>query len=341
MDYPLQWKAQIQIQLTIYNIFAMILSIIIPIYNVEPYIKKCLLSCICQKDVSNREYEIILVNDGTKDNSMEIVKEIMDSHPDSVPVKIINQKNMGLSAARNTGIENSQGEYIWFVDSDDWIDEDSVKCIIDKLKDGCVDILQMPYKLIYENNRPDEIERVKNIETPISGCECMKITRFPNLAQSRIYRRLFLTDNNILFTRGILHEDAEFKPRAIWQAKSIKTFNKPCYNYLKRSTGSITASFTMRNAEGRWFGVKSMYLFSKDFSFKDQLLFNPDMNFNMYFVLTGLKKLNKSDKKLIIEEITKHHKIFKRMIWTLSPKKFLVYLMLYLNPKFFLSLYSK
>ncbi len=319
----------------------MILSIIIPIYNVERYIKKCLLSCLNQKGVSKGDYEIVLVNDGTKDNSMEIVKEVLKTHSTVVPVKIISQENMGLSAARNTGIEKSEGDYLWFVDSDDWIDEDGVASIISVLKSTDIDLLQMPYKLIYEDNRPNEIESVKSIRNPISGYECMKITRLPNLAQSRICKRKFLKNNNILFTRGILHEDAEFKPRALWHAKSIMTLDKPCYNYLKREKGSITASFTMRNAEGRWYGVKSMHEFSKDFPLKDQRLFNADMNFNMFFVLTGLKKLNKEDRAQIIDELVKHRNIFKRMIWTLSPKKFLVYLMLYLNPKFFLSLYCR
>lgn len=319
----------------------MMLSIIIPIYNVELYIKKCLLSCLEQKGISKSDYEIILVNDGTRDNSMEIVEEVLKSHENCVPVKIINQKNMGLSAARNTGIEHSEGDYLWFVDSDDWIDEDSVESIISILRREDVDILQMPYKLIYENKRPTEIESIKTIKEVLSGHECMKITRFPNLAQSRIYNRMFLRSNNLLFTCGILHEDAEFKPRVLWHANKIKTLNKPCYNYLKRDKGSITSSFTMRNAEGRWYGVKSMYEFSSGFSFKDKLLFNADMNFNMYFVLTGLKKLNNIEKKQIIDELTKSRKIFKRMIWTLSPKKLLVYLMLSLNPKFFLNIYCR
>lgn len=319
----------------------MTLSIIIPVYNVESYIKKCLLSCIEQKGVSTNDYEIIIVNDGTKDNSMDIVRDTIESQNSSVNVKLINQKNMGLSAARNTGTEHSQGEYVWFVDSDDWIDEDSVKNIILALRKENVDILQMPYKLIFEDQRSSEIEQISIIDNTLSGKECMKITRFPNLTQSRIYNRNFLIQNQLYFTYGILHEDAEFKPRAIWQAKKIRTLNIPCYNYLKRDKGSITSSFTLRNAEGRWYGVKSIYQFSKDLPFKDKLLFNKDMNFNMYFILKGLKILNKDDRSNIINKLYESRKIFKRLIWTLSPKKIFIYTILYINPKVFLNLYIR
>lgn len=92
----------------------MILSIIIPVYNVEKYIKKCLLSCINQKNVSKEEYEIIIVNDGTKDNSMQIIKETIDSlSPDLNNIAVISQKNMGLSEARNTGLRHANGDYVW------------------------------------------------------------------------------------------------------------------------------------------------------------------------------------------------------------------------------------
>ena len=94
-------------------------SIVIPVYNVEKYIKKCLDSVANQ---SFKDYEVIVVNDGTKDNSMDIVKEY--------DFKVVNQKNMGLSEARNTGVKSSTGEYIIFLDSDDYIEKDLLKDLL-------------------------------------------------------------------------------------------------------------------------------------------------------------------------------------------------------------------
>ena len=99
------------------------LSLIIPMYNVELYIEKCLNSCINQ-DLSADEYEIIIVNDGSKDNSLSIAESIAQKHNN---VRIITQTNGGLSSARNTGLINSRGEYIWFIDSDDWIEPNVLK----------------------------------------------------------------------------------------------------------------------------------------------------------------------------------------------------------------------
>lgn len=317
------------------------LSIVIPVYNVSAYIEKCLLSCINQKDVTADDYEIVIVNDGTKDNSMEIVEEIIKSMSLQRRITVVNQKNMGLSEARNTGMRHVSGDYVWFVDSDDWIDDDSVRSIIDALKDGEVDVLQMPYKLVYEGSSKVEIKHVRNIPKPITGKECMRISRMPNLTQSRIIKASFMREESLKYTPGILHEDAEFKPRLLYVTKSIRTLDRPLYNYLKRKNNSITASFTMRNMEGRWYGVKSMHEYSKDFSFRDKLLFNGDMNLNMYFVLTGLNKITAKERQSIIDELIKSRDIFERLIWTLSFKKFIVYISLFLSPKKILKLFIK
>lgn len=103
----------------------MLVSIIIPIYNVEQYIEQCFTSIYAQ-DISEDIFEVIAVNDGTPDNSMSIVKTIASQHKNLV---IINQENQGLSVARNTGLDHAKGEYIWFVDSDDWLTKDSLSLV--------------------------------------------------------------------------------------------------------------------------------------------------------------------------------------------------------------------
>lgn len=108
------------------------LSIIIPIYGVEKYIEKCILSCVNQKGLKiGTDFEIICVNDGTKDKSAKIAKYIASKYEG---ITVIDQKNQGLSAARNTGLYAAKGEYIWYVDSDDYIKENCLRDLCDKLK---------------------------------------------------------------------------------------------------------------------------------------------------------------------------------------------------------------
>ena len=109
-------------------------SIVIPVYNVEKYIKRCLDSVFNQ---SFKDFEVIVVNDGTKDNSMDIVE--------NYDVKIITQKNQGLSVARNTGVKKAKGEYIIFLDSDDYIEKDLLKNI-NKSLDNNPDLVRFKYK---------------------------------------------------------------------------------------------------------------------------------------------------------------------------------------------------
>lgn len=129
------------------------LSIVIPMYGVEKYIEKCLLSCINQESAClGVDYEIICVNDGTKDKSAVLARSIADKHEGII---VIDQENGGLSAARNTGTASAKGEYIWYVDSDDYIEPGSLARILPKLKDE-VDILQLHYRLVYENGSPSK-----------------------------------------------------------------------------------------------------------------------------------------------------------------------------------------
>ena len=107
------------------------LSIIIPVYNVEKYILPCLES-VFRQGLDDKCYEVIIVNDGTQDKSMEVINKIICSHDN---IKIINQKNQGLSVARNNGIEASTGEYLMFIDSDDLLIENSIHTLLESTLD--------------------------------------------------------------------------------------------------------------------------------------------------------------------------------------------------------------
>lgn len=215
------------------------LSIVIPMYGVEKYIEKCLLSCINQESAClGVDYEIICVNDGTKDKSAVLARSIADKHEGII---VIDQENGGLSAARNTGTAAAKGEYIWYVDSDDYIEPGSLARILPKLKDE-VDILQLHYRLVYENGSPskDVIDCA-----PVGAFTGREITERGGLAtpaQFSVLRSKYLKENGFKFLKGIYHEDMEYKPRVFYLADKIVFDDGISYNYLQRE-GTIMSTF--------------------------------------------------------------------------------------------------
>lgn len=211
------------------------LSLIIPVYNVEMYLEKCLKSCLNQ-DLSRTEYEIIVVNDGSSDNCLQIAEKIA---AEKINVIVLSQQNGGLSIARNTGLKHAIGEYVWFVDSDDWIEENCLGEIIERLKDTQPDFLQLQYRLAYDDETLNKNCYCK-INGVVDGKQQIANGGVPIPAQFVIYNRNFLIKNELTFYPGIFHEDCEFKPRALFLAKRCASHDKVVYNYYQRTVGSIT-----------------------------------------------------------------------------------------------------
>lgn len=180
-------------------------SIIIPVYNVEKYIRQCLESVINQ---TYKNIEIIVINDGTKDGSMKIVEEYLEDKR----IKIINKNNGGLSSARNKGIEEATGEYIYFLDSDDWIEKDTIEVLVKNSKD--VDIIGANFFYF------DEITKIKEKNKDISDDiekgeyslnHCTEI-----MVWNKLYKYSFLKEKNLTFIEGIIHEDEDLPLNVIW-----------------------------------------------------------------------------------------------------------------------------
>ena len=210
------------------------LSIIVPVYNVEQYLEKCLQSCLSQ-DIPHNEYEIIVVNDGSPDGSLAIAERIAAT---SSNITIISQKNGGLSVARNTGMSVAKGDYIWFVDSDDWIETNCLKQLTDTLYNEQLDALVINRILVVDgvlkNSQPNALT-----DTILSGKEFLKRTMVNCVAQYTIYNHTLLKKNNLLFKEGIYHEDAEFTPRAYYFVEKMAIKNYQFYYKIFNST-SIT-----------------------------------------------------------------------------------------------------
>ncbi len=218
-------------------------SIIIPVYNVEQYLTKCLDSVVNQ--TYNDEYEVICVNDGSTDSSLAILEEYEEKHD---KIKIINQENRGLSEARNTGIRQAKGKYIWFIDSDDWIEDDALNILHKKINDE--DIVCFNGRRYFEDGKtetPDEGIEISDI----SGWEyynkyALQSRKFHfTCVVLRVYKRDFLLKNNLFFEPGIYHEDNLFTPIALYHAIKIKSIPNMLYQYRIR-VGSITQNINFK-----------------------------------------------------------------------------------------------
>lgn len=176
-------------------------SIIIPVYGVEKYISQCLESVINQ---SYENIEIIVVNDGTKDNSMKIVEEyLLDER-----IKIINKENGGLASARNRGIEEATGEYIYFLDSDDWIEVNTIEVLVEESNN--LDIIYSNFWYFDEKNQKKRKNKEKIKSNMSMTGEYLLGYSTEIMVWNKIYKKSFLEEKQLRFLEGIIHEDEEF-----------------------------------------------------------------------------------------------------------------------------------
>lgn len=214
-----------------------LLSIIIPVYNVENYICECLNSILSQVEPHLNQIEIIIINDGSLDESWAIVNEIVNQYK-GLFIKLLEQTNRGLSAARNIGIESSNGKYIWFIDSDDWIEYNAISEILPLVHSEKYDIINIGYGLCFEDGRCE-----KKYLSSSSGCkngtEVLKESSFPMGAQFYIINKSFLEVQSLRFEEGIYHEDNLFTPLLLLKSKSFYFHNSLIYMYRQRLSGSI------------------------------------------------------------------------------------------------------
>lgn len=208
------------------------LSIVVPVYNVEQYVRKCILSIIDQDNDLFKEIEVIIVNDGTKDNSIEQIQDLVDKYDN---ITLINQENQGLSVARNNGMAMAKGDYVWFIDSDDWITSDAVKTLMPYL-DNVNDIITINYYVVKENEEYPERTPYPDVKTMNGKESFRKRCEFGTMAQRGIYRMEFMRRNSLFFKPGIYSQDDEMCLRASYLAEKVVFLPQPLYYFL-RTTG--------------------------------------------------------------------------------------------------------
>lgn len=213
----------------------MLLSIVVPIYNVEMYIAKCLQSAI-HNGMDSDDFEIIVIDDESRDNSVAIVEEFKNVH---TTIKLFSQKNKGLGGARNTGIDNASGNYILFLDSDDLLLPNTIKQIICMAIENDLDILEFGAQGIDEKNRI-VYKRTNSTENVVySGVDYYKKIRYMDSACNKLYKRSFLAENKLRFLEKLYIEDYEFNTRVFLTAKKVMASDVIVSSFLQ-SPNSIT-----------------------------------------------------------------------------------------------------
>ena len=214
-------------------------TVIVPVYNVEKYIDKCLNSLVNQ---TLKDIEIIMVNDGSPDNSQEIIDKYVKKYPKKVKSYI--KENGGQGSARNFGLEMAEGEYIGYVDSDDYIELDMYEKLYNGAKKSDLDIVICgSYNVTEDGNKTIELDR-----------EIFKDKKknafFGRMAVwNKIYKKELLLNTNATFRSKLWYEDLDFTLKVLSKAKKVGYVNKPFYNYLLRQGSTMNNSNIDRNLE--------------------------------------------------------------------------------------------
>jgi len=242
-----------------------LLSIIIPVFNVERYIRKTLES-IFDTTACPSDYEVIIVNDGTQDNSMQVVNQF-STHSN---LTILEQENKGISVARMKGLTVANGEYVWFIDSDDWLVQDGVGIVLQLLKDRpSADVLMFPLQWTYEDASKNHLDYTIEKEQAISGKGVLRDLRLPVWASQRFVLKRALMDSQwLFFPEGLIHQDVYFGPVLMYLADTVHVFANMVYYYRIRP-GSITTSRPIRSPWDKVSNHKHLVVFIDNAILKD------------------------------------------------------------------------
>lgn len=222
------------------------ISVVVPVYNVEKYLTTCIESIINQ---TIPFYEIILIDDGSKDKSGELCELLKEKHKQ---IKVIHQQNSGLSVSRNTGIDNASGDYILFVDSDDTIEKDTCENFSKAIQNRTPDLIVGNITSFWSNKTNPKWHSLLNDEKILSGCDYLlneykNKTMYSESVQC-LYLRQFLIEKNIRFYPKLLHEDELFIIIAFTKAKSVLPTKIMFYNHLIRENSISTHKNKTPNA---------------------------------------------------------------------------------------------
>ena len=277
------------------------ISVIVPVYNVEKYIEKCLNSLINQ---TLKNIEIIVVNDGTKDNSQDIIDKYTKKYKN---ITSYTKKNGGLSSARNYGMKKAKGEYISFIDSDDYVDIHMYEDMYNKAKEKDFDLVVCNLKYVYDTK---EVLASSNLNNDLLTKDQIKksyLYIYP-AAWNKIYKKDLL--KNIEFKEKIWFEDVEFLYRLYPNINNMGYINKHYYYYVQRD-GAITSTFNKKLYDyiSNWNGIIDFYKKENLYNeYKNELEYCYVRYIYATFVKRAVNYKNKKEYNLAVDEAIKNVK---------------------------------
>ncbi len=303
-------------------------SIIVPVYNVADYLKKCLDSIVNQ---TYKDYEVIVVNDGSNDNSLQIIKEY--------PFTIINQKNQGLSSARNNGAKKARGEYLIFLDSDDYWNKDLLKEINKSLKNN-PDIVRFQIQEVYENS--SNIIQYKEIpfeeKDGKKAFELISKYHFVENAWCYAIKRDYYNKQKFKFSPGKIHEDFGLIPLVIIKADKVNSIDYIGYNYLQR-TGSIMNSLNYEKTKKKVSDMYELYQNLIQEINKTNLNSQVFKSFISNSLILKVCQLEKKDYKKYKKRLKKD-KVYDNLLTNSFTRKIKI-ILLKIDPKFYYKILRK
>ena len=282
-----------------------LISVIVPIYNVEKYLARCVDSIVNQ---TYKNLEIILVDDGSPDRCPQMCDDYAEK--DS-RIKVVHKKNGGLSDARNAGMAVATGEYISFIDSDDYVSDDFIECLLDVMNKENSDIAECSVVKFYEDNRFDEFSDDLSVKT-YDTQDAMSALIAENPFHQHVWNKLYETGlvKDIPYAVGKLNEDEFWTYRVFGRANKVARINKTMYYYFQRSSSIMGVGYNIRRLDALEGKANRQKYIENNF---------PDLSTQAKIDLYGscmfayqsvLKFMSGADKKKALELIRKYRKMY-------------------------------
>lgn len=298
--------------------YCMELSIIIPVYNSSKFLRECLDSILKQ---DSYEYEIICVDDGSEDNSLDILHEYEKLFYN---YKIIKQEHRGLAAARNNGIKVSSGEYIYFVDSDDIVGDNFINNALMRAKNEKLDVLMFSFENFATDNvtyrkYEERILKIKRTEAPdiiLSGIKMMKYlferNEYYPMVWIQIAKRSLLLDKQIMFYEGFVFEDMLYTFRLLWHSKRVRSITDVGYKKRIHEESICGRPENIHNVESLWHNYKKLIVLCEQFNQDDdnyEYVAKTMINRSINQLMLHFVRLSDADRSMFINGLSRWDKI--------------------------------